>query len=253
MGKSEKAEKAVAVAGPGAVAVYEEKPAYLTGTARGSENVEMQDMIVPRIEICQPLSPCKDKLQPSKHIEGIQDGELFNTVTRQRYTDGVRFVPVWFRKQHLIFRFRKDGGGFRGAFNSVPEAEAARILLDDPEKHEIVEAAEHFVLVLNGDKLEQAIITCTKTKMKTSRTLNSYVQLRGEDRFSSVYALGTTQEKNDKGVYFNFSVKPLGYVDETTYKEGLALWQLVSSGERVLKTDTSDIEGEVATPSNPEM
>lgn len=215
------------------------KPDYLRGTSRGSENVGLEDIVIPRIELVQPLSPCKDE-NDAAYIEGAKDGMIFNTVTRELYGKTVTIVPVFFRPQYLVFRTRKAGGGFRGSFDTAQQADFHRTSLDDPQNHEVIQAAEHFCLVVGESRLEQAMLTCTSTKLKVSRQLNSLIRLRGEDRFASAYELSSVQQKNDKGTFYNYSVRPLGFVSERVYREGEKLWEQITAGERELKTDFSD-------------
>ena len=229
-------------------------PDYINaGRGRGSENVEMSDIVIPRIELIQPLSPAKDKKDPA-YIEGIEEGQLFNTVTRQSYGEHLSFVPVYFRKVHLLFKARKAGGGFRGSFSSAEEAEAAKRIQDSPGDHEVIECAEHFCLALNpSGGYEEAIIAMTKTKLKVSRQLNSLVRLRGGDRFSFVYQLGSVQQKNDKGTYWNFSVKPLGFPAQALYTEASKIYEMIASGDKVIEADHRDLDTATDDGGNPEM
>lgn len=226
-----------------ALALAGDRPEWLSGEARGSETVTLEDMLVPRLELVQPLSPCKDEDGPD-YIEGAKDGMIFNTVTRELYGKAVWFSPVMFRRQYLLFRSRKAGGGFRGSFPTMAAAEAARREQEDPNNHEVVEAAEHFVLTMHDNQVQPAMLTCTKTKLKVSRQLNSLVRLRGEDSWATAYELGTVKQQNDKGTFYNFSVRPLGFVPEAVYREGEKLWKALESGSRKVRSDFSDMETE---------
>lgn len=228
-----------------------DRPSYLTGQARGSENVTMSDIVVPRIEVVQPLSKCLDRNDPA-YIENVRPGDLYNSVTREVYGETVTIVPVVFRKAFLLFRSRKAGGGFRGSFQTQAEAEAAKARLEDSQSIEVIEAAEHLVLCGGSLGLQEAMFTCTKTKLKISRQLNSFVQLRGEDRWSTAYELSTRQEKNDKGTYWNFAVRPVGYVSEDVFLRGAKLWQAVTKQGQGYVADVRDLDDE-ATSATHEM
>src|SRR5688572_12124300 len=92
-------------------------PAYIKQNqqARGSENVDMGDVAIPRIEIVQMLSPCLKK-NDAAYIEGAEAGMLYNSVTRELYGHKVDVIPVYFKKQWLVWKDRKAGGGFGGAY-----------------------------------------------------------------------------------------------------------------------------------------
>jgi len=221
------------------VEVLTDKPEWLTGKGRGMENVGINDLVLPRIELVQPLSPCKDKKDEAAYIPGIQDGMLFNTVSRASY-DSLRFVPVYFRPQFLVFRTRKAGGGFRGSFNTAAEAEAHRQSLDDPGNHEVVQCGEHIILIVTPQGCEQAVLSMTSTKLKISRQLNSLIRLRGEDSWALVFELGAVQQKNDKGTFYNFSVKPMGYANKSVFMEGEKLYTMLQSNAKSVKTSYDD-------------
>ncbi|MEY2824474.1 MAG: Vibrio phage, partial [Pseudomonadota bacterium] len=96
--------------------------------ARGAENVSTDDMIIPRIELVQALSPARNK-KDAAYVEGAEEGMLFNNVTRELYGEFVLVIPVYYVKQYLVWKDRKQGGGgsngFRGAFASPELAREA--------------------------------------------------------------------------------------------------------------------------------
>ena len=70
-------------------------PAYMKeGGNRGSENVTSQDVMLPRIDIIQDMSPQHKKTKP-EYIEGAEVGMLFNTLTMDLHPHGLRGVRVW--------------------------------------------------------------------------------------------------------------------------------------------------------------
>lgn len=233
------------------VEVLTEKPDWLSGKGRGSEEVGFNDIILPRIELVQPLSPCKDK-NDAAYIPGATDGDIFNTVSRENYGDALRIVPVYFRPQTLLFRSRKAGGGFRGTFNTPLEARAARNALEDPANYEEVQCGEHIVLVLAHDGPQQAVLSMTKTKLKVSRQLNSLIRMRHpDDSFSLIFELGSVMQKNDKGTFYNFTIKPLGYAPKEVFMAGERLHGMLLAGQQVRAAyDDADV---VASGDDPEM
>ncbi len=79
-----------------AVAAKDEQlPAYMrdTGDARGNENVDTNDLALPRFNVLQDISP-QLKAKNEEHIEGSAAGMIFNTLTNELYKDGVTIVPV---------------------------------------------------------------------------------------------------------------------------------------------------------------
>jgi hypothetical protein len=222
----------VAVVQQSSLMMSDEIPDFLKGNAgnRGSENVGANDLIIPRLELVQDLSPCRKKSDPS-YIEGCEEGMMYNNVTRQLYGDSLFIVPVYYKKEWLIWKKRNDGGGFRGAFGSEAEAEDAREALEDGDKCDITDTAQHFCLAVSGDKVEEIVVSMSRSKMKVSRKLNSLIRMNGGDSFSRVYRLGTTSEKNSKNQdYFNLTVAAAGFPSKELYSRAENLYNAIREG-----------------------
>jgi hypothetical protein len=211
---------------------------------RGAENVGADDMIIPRIELIQALSPARNK-KDSAYIEGAEEGMLYNNVTRQLYGENAAVVPVYYAKQFLVWKDRKAGGGgsngFRGAFASRELAEMAIAKLGE-EGLEVSDTAQHFVLVrLVSGEWQEAVISMAKSKAKVSKRWNSLIRLAGGDSFSRAYKLSAVTETNARNEsYFNFSVTPLGFVKEEVYKRAEALYETIRAGGAKVSADYDD-------------
>ena len=108
-----KAKKAVVKKENSSVVVSDERPDWMEDSNRGSEGVTAEDLIIPRLDVFQDLSPQIKKNKP-EYIEGAEAGLLFNTVTGQVYGREIMFVPVFYRKEWVIWRTRKAGGEIVG-------------------------------------------------------------------------------------------------------------------------------------------
>lgn len=236
------------------VAVQEEDqfptavPEYMNqDSRRGQENVGMEDLTIPRLDVIQDLSPQHKENKP-EYIEGAKVGMLFNSVTKQLYGSDVFFVPVFFRKEWVIWKDRKAGGGFAGAFPSEAEAKAALSELDNPDNYDINDTAQQFGLIIHDDgSTESIVMSMAKSKMKTSRQLNTMCNIAGGDRFSRVYKISATEEQNQTGDdYWGIGVSQLGYVPEDVYHKAEALYDEISAGTRDVnrKADAESTEEE---------
>lgn len=222
-------------------------PDYMKGgTGRGSEDVEMQDMIIPRIEIVQALSPVLKRNDP-EYIENADQGDLFNTVSRAVYEQPLKLVPVMYRREFLLWKDRKAGGGFRGSFPTMEEAQAAYkdLMANNDGPAEIVETAQHIVLVLHEDgSHEEAVLSMSRSKMKVNRGWNSLIRMKGGDRFSHVYELTVVMENGQKGEYFNYSIHAADeFTPPEAYQAAERLYESMQSGDRRFTVDNSDGSG----------
>lgn len=227
----------------GAVA---EMPDYLKKqeTSRGTENVHTEDLVIPRLELVQSLSPCRKKTDPA-YIPGADEGMLFNNVTRELYGTTVKVVPVYFRKEYIVWKDRQKGGGFAGAFPTMEQAKVCQNGQDNPEDYRINDTANQFCLLLKADgKVEEIVVSMAVTKLKTSRQWNSLIRMAGGDSFSRVYELSAVSEKNKLNQdYFNLGVKPAGFPVEPVFRRAEALYDQVKAGN--VRADTT-VEGSVA-------
>lgn len=235
--------KDVAVKAPaGALAQFsQEKPEFMKDTHRGSENVTMQDMVIPRLSIIQSLSPQRMR-QNAEYIQGAEEGMIFNTVTRKLYTPPIVIVPCFFRKEVVLWKKRQAGGGFKGAFKTMEEAVAVKNSMPDKmtqdkdgkpvEAYEALDTAHQFVMILEGDgSVSEAVLSLVKTGLTFSRKFNSLIELGGGDRFSRAYKLATDlRTDNPKGDFFAWKIEPVGFVNENLYKKAEQLYKAVSGG-----------------------
>ena len=232
--------------------VTNEIPEFVKQGNRGAENVGTDDMIIPRIELIQALSPVRKKSDPA-YIEGAEEGMLYNNVTRALYGTEVTVVPVYYTKQFLVWKDRKAGGGgsngFRGAFASKELADRAIAELGE-EALEVSDTAQHFVLVRNGDDWQEAVISMAKSKVKVSKRWNSLMRLSNTDSFSRAYKLSATTETNARNEsYFNFNVSALGFVSKDMYERAEKLYETIRTG--AVKV-SNDYDGEVTEVADSE-
>ena len=232
--------------------VTNEIPDFMKQGNRGAENVGTDDMIIPRIELIQALSPVRKKSDPA-YIEGAEEGMLYNNVTRTLYGTEVTVVPVYYTKQFLVWKDRKAGGGgsngFRGAFASKELADRAIAELAE-EALEVSDTAQHFVLVRNGEDWQEAVISMAKSKVKVSKRWNSLMRLSNTDSFSRAYKLSATTETNARNEsYFNFNVAALGFVNKELYERAEKLYETIRTG--AVKV-SNDYDGEVTEVADSE-
>lgn len=225
--------------------VTDAMPDFLVGKTggRGAENVSTDDMIIPRVELIQALSPARNK-KDAAYIEHAEEGMLYNNVTRELYGESVVVVPVYYAKQYLVWKDRKSGGGgsngFRGAFAS-PELARAAIAQLGEEGLEVSDTAQHFVLVRSQDQWQEAVISMAKSKMKVSKRWNSLIRLTNTDSFSRAYKLSSVVETNARNEsYHNFNITPLGFVTKEIYERAEKLYETIRAGGVKVSADYDD-------------
>lgn len=222
------------------------------GPGRGSENVGTEDLIIPRLEIVQALSPAITPNDPG-FIPGAKQGDLINSASRKVYGDSVFVVPVHYSKLWLVWRDRQAGGGFLGAYGTPQEAEA-RAEKEGGQKAgvSIVDTPTHLCLLIDtkSGEVNEIMISMPRTKAKISRQWNSMIKLAGGDRFSRVYRIGTQSQKNAKGTFYNFTVAQLGFPVRPVYEAAEKLYEAIQSGQRKVVMDTRFMSPGSAEPDD---
>lgn len=228
------------------VTITDQMPDFLRNKSgdRGREEVTAEDLVIPRLELVQSLSPCRKRNDP-EYIEGAEEGMMYNNLTRQLFPDGLIVVPVFFKKEWILWKDRKAGGGFRGAFNSEAEAEAAKLTTDDGAQCGVTDTSQFYCLALTqaGD-VEEIVISMAKSKAKVARKWNSLMRLAGGDSFSRVYQIGAVLETNAKGEdYYNFVVTSAGFPSEAVYRRAEELYEAVASGRKTADRSSAEPSG----------
>lgn len=228
--------------------ITDKVPDYIeSNTNRGSEDVGQEDLVIPRLEVIQALSPAVKDGDPG-YIPEARPGMLMNSVSKQLYGKEVMVVPVVFMKQWLVWRQRKDKdgkpieGGFFGSFNH-PDAAKRRADEEGGEANyiEIIETPQHLCLLLNfaSSKVEEIMVSMPRTKAKISRQWNSMVRMAGGDRFSRAYRVTSALEKKPQGDYYNFAIAQSGFPNKAIYVQAEELYKVISAG-RAVTMDVTD-------------
>lgn len=211
----------------------------------GNENVSTNDLIIPRLQIIQDLSP-QHKKSKDEYIEGAEAGMVFNTVSGQLYEMPMMFVPVHFEVEYNVWKDANKGGGFFGSYPTEKEANARLVeVVNSGEANngdlEVVDTYVHYVLIKSEKGFEEAVISMSKSQAKVSRQFNTMVKMAGGARFSRVYELDVITDENKNGQeYYNFKIKPKGFVgSEEEYNHAKKVYEAINSGMRsVDRTET---------------
>lgn len=218
------------------ILMHDQVPEHLQGktqgAGRGSENVGTEDLVIPRLEVLQALSPMCTRGE-AEYNPSAEPGMLANSVSGQLYGKEVFLVPVFYSKQWLVWKDRTQGGGFFGAYPS-PEEAKDRADQEGGEKAgvQVVDTPIHLCLLVNRDTggIDEVTVPMPRTKAKISRQWNSMVRMAGGDRFARVYRVTTAQEENQKGKFFNYVVAQSGFPAKSLYDKAEKLYESISKG-----------------------
>ncbi len=152
----------------------------MADSGKGLEGSSSEDMIIPFLKMAQSLSPEVKKSKP-EYIQGLEEGMLFNSATREIYGEEVYIVPCKYERQYLEFVPVENGGGFRGQhpasiLDECKEGPLGEQLL--PDGNEIVICGVWYVLVLAKDgSYSSAVISLAKSQFKQSKKLMTKLRM----------------------------------------------------------------------------
>lgn len=223
-----------------------ERPGYMGDQGRGSEEVGINDVTIPRLSIIQDLSP-QHKKNKAEYIEGAEVGMLFDTVTMGLYETSVIFVPVYYRLEWVIWKNRDTGGGFIGAYSSQQDAVTAvgehplagQMTEKEEPVLEIQDTAQHFGLLMDPNspaedpRATEIVISMSRSQLKPSRQFNSQIRIATGDRWERYYRLSSVEAQNAAGQdYWNWKIEQLGFVSEQVFAQAETLYEAVIAGSR---------------------
>lgn len=143
--------------------------------SQGFTGVTQEDVAIPFLVILQSLSPQVKRGHAAK-VEGAEEGDIFNTVTKQVFkgSKGLTVVPCAFQKRWVEWKLREAGGGFVKSHDTdeILKQTARNDRNQDllPSGHQIVTTAYHYVLVVHEDgTFERVVIGMSSTQLKKSR------------------------------------------------------------------------------------
>ncbi len=216
-------------------------------TAGEGVDYDTSELQIPFVRVIQALSPQVKKNDPA-FIKNASAGDVFNTVTGQYWEGekGIHVVPCFQQTKYFEFVPRAEGGGFVGEveINNPDISKTKRVGASEilPNGNELVKSDQHFCLLLGEDGMFQPVIVDMKsTQLKVSRRWKTQIamlkikdpkgQLKTPALFATVWSLKTTEESNDKGSWYNWSVEMVKQVDDKNlFSEAISFRNSVKSG-----------------------
>jgi len=224
---------------------------------------DSSEMQIPFVRVLQALSPQLSK-KKAEYIEGSEQGDMFNTVTKQLWTgeEGMILVPCFQTTKYLEFTPREQGGGFRGEIAATDpilqrtsRAGAKEIL---PTGNELVKSDQHYCLIVETDGSFQPVVVDMKaSQLKVSRRWKTQIAMQKIKHpksgkmitpplFATQWKLSTVEESNDQGSWFNYQIEKVGLLDNRdilleakSFRDSVAAGEVKAAPEDGPHTDTT--------------
>jgi len=207
--------KEIVKASPGELVV----PDFLKNVTgnQGFENVTREDITLPQLRVCQSLSPQR-KRGSTKFIEGLEEGNLFNTISQRVYGERIEVIPlVLLKAPRIYFRDIKEGGGILcRSFNGVDGGTISETCAACPNskwgannQQPACTLFYTFPCVLAGSR-ELIAVALKSTGVAVAKqwiTRMEMEPLAGKPMYAGVYEIRTQEQQGKKGTYFSPVVK----------------------------------------------
>lgn len=202
--------------------VYEEE--Y---DAYGFEDVDQDDLIIPRIKIMQATSPDrKDKAL------GLSEGDIIDTLTKEKLGEDDYFVPVFMYKSNILWNPRSEGGwscmssdgvtGFPsdGSDPMLCGKTCKKCLFDNSKRG--AEAVPECTPNLNffgflSPSFQPVILGFSKSNYREGKTLLSQATFARGPLWASGYKLVAKEKKDDSNEWY--IINPVKKREKTTADE----------------------------------
>lgn len=244
---------------PAAIAMTnQEVPEFLRaeqGNRAGLEDMDQSDVALPRLGLCQDLTPQRKKSN-ANFIEGLECGQFFNTVTGQIYGDKVQFVPLFFFKSRIYFEDINKGGGMlcqslnakTGGKFSPESCETCKFASwDDPEgsKDGRPKCGLFFNYVGLLPNADLIAVSFKSTGLKIARQWNSLIRLTNLPMYAKTYFLDSIEMTKNNNTFSTIKVTPGTFVSPEFYAQAKTYFDALR--EKKIEVDTtgmSDDEGD---------
>jgi hypothetical protein len=209
---------------------------FLTG-GHGLENLTAQDLGRPFLKICQQMTPERQKANGELYIDGLNEGDIFNSVTKKNYGASVEVRFLARAKIWLVFDWGTDGkdGNFAAtvAPNSFPVDTANYALWAgefEGAKVRVKEGYNMVALVVGEEQFGPVIIPFFGMGNHDAQALTQKLGTDRDDNgnllsiFARSWQLMTNPVKRDKNVFYLYgdgkkSVNAKRSVETLTFAE----------------------------------
>ena len=211
-------------------------PPAVNTAPRGIDDEDSSDLLLPRIELLQSMSPTVQN--------GLgKAGELVNQISKTPLPTDV-FIPVAMHRKYIKWVPRSEGGGIEYQTN-------------DPKDPRVIEDTKwgahgqkptctkylNFLVLLEGQTLP-IVLSFAMTSYQAGRKLYTMAKMSGGDIWSRKYKLHSISKTNNMGSFFVFDVTEVGDTDPETQKICEKLYNAFSTRDLSFEVDAGATKSE---------
>lgn len=221
------------------------------GSKMGLEEADSSDYIIPRLSICQDGTPQRKKADPG-YIQGLEEGDLFNTVSGKIYAkagEPLLILPLFLHKNRIMFKEPMGSGiecqapdGIKGTKYGLCENCKYR-LFDGEGNPPACTEFRNFVSVNPKDENDVFGMSLKSTSTKMAKQFISQVRLSNLPMFARLLEVRTTSETKNGKTYFQWQLALKDFASKEQFNFGHKLYEsLRARGVVVDTTGESDVD-----------
>lgn len=233
-------------------------PDYLKAFgSQGAEDGDKEDIVHPRLALAQS-GHAEVKKSSGKKIEGLEEGQFFNTLTKAVYGDTVRAVPIAFFKNYIHWKPQEEGGGIIAMYATKDKVPAGQLDFTTDENGEqqkpVVMEYRNFLCALPDFEDELVVVSLKSTATKVAKQWYTLTRFKGLPIFAREYRLNAIPESRNGNDYIGLNVTPTGFVAKEKADEYAKLRELFGQNVKFDIEKPDDDEGDASfNTANGEM
>ncbi len=207
-----------------AVVVDDEFADLVADAGKGTEKIGANDVRPPRLMLCQSGSPQR-KPDNAKKIDGLDELDLFNTLTKAIYGRTLQFIVIASLGSH----WTEFDAELKVVELNVPEGDPRTLWRKDSNGERLKPIAVHFYdyLLFLPKTMDIVVFSFKSTQIKHAFTLNGLmrapVMLGGKiysdpPAWTRTYQLDTVMEHKDSFDFGGFNLKEVGITPKEVRK-----------------------------------
>ena len=215
---------------------------------RGFENVKNTSVALPILKLLQNGSAEAQKRNQA-YVEGAEPGMLLNTVTKKLYdgAKGITVIPCHYKLEYQEWSDYGTGAGrpeqiYPDTSDILSKTTKDQINKDRlPNGNYILTVGNHFVIILDGNSNETALICMSSTQGKVSRKWVSAmmsITLDGQKgpftppSFSHMYKINTVLNTGKGLQWYGYNIAKVGPVtDAALYERAKQFYQSLANNK----------------------
>jgi len=191
----------------------------------GFEEINAATMAIPFIKLAQKLTP-ETKKNKAQFIRGLEEGNFFNSVTKEIYGDEVNLIVLKFERIYIEWLPKREG------FVDYHSVERAEQIAEDKTfgkwktKSGNLLQENYVYFVLAEDHVDEgpAVLSLSSTQIKKAKEWNRLMTTHIMDNgrralpYYIVWNVSTVPMTNDQGDWFGLSITFDRYINKNEYE-----------------------------------